>query len=550
MSFSKKEYDYIIIGAGSAGCVLASKLSEDPSHNVLLLESGPVNNNLMIHIPAGVYKAYLNPAINWNYASSNEPGLQNRSIPTPRGQVLGGSSSINSMVYMRGHPLDYDSWANDFNLPNWSYEQCLPYFKAGETYSDGEDLWRGGNGPLKVSSGSMQSPLFDAFLEAGQTSGQGKSEDLNGYNPTGVSRLDATRYKGRRCSAADAHLSKAKKRKNLEIVTGARVTKINVNSAKAESINVLYQNTFETISTTKEIIVSCGAINSPKLLMMSGIGPADHLKECEILPIINLPGVGQNLQDHATVILKYDCKKYLPIHGMNNNLKKMATGVQWLATQKGLAASNVWEAGGLIKSNENVLYPNIQYHFGPVGFDIINEKIVVKQGFVLHVDQLRPRSRGYMKLNKANIFGKPEMFFNYMTDKNDIKEMSEGIEKAREIVNQKSFDDFRGVETTGVTEGIDKNNLSELIQGLTETDYHPCGTCRMGDPDKGVVDSQMKVYGVENLRVVDGSILPKIVSANLNAPIQMIAHRAADYILNRPQLKPLKAKFAFDGPNS
>ena len=546
MGFSRKEYDYIIVGAGSAGCVLASKLSKDPCNRVLLLESGPTNNNLMIHIPAGVYKAYLNPALNWNYDSSTEPGLQGRQVFTPRGKVLGGSSSINSMVYMRGHPLDYDGWASELNLPTWSYEKCLPYFKAGETYSEGEDPWRGGSGPLHVSSGSLQSPLFDAFLEAGETSGQGRSDDLNGYNPNGVSRLDATRYKGRRCSAADAHLSKTKNRKNLDIVTGATVMKINLHLNKARSINVLYQNSFETLYSSKEIILSCGAINTPKLLMLSGIGPANHLKENDIVPIVNLPGVGKNLQDHATIILQYDCKKYLPIHGMNNNLKKLATGVQWLTSQTGLACTNVWEAGGLIKSNEEVNYPNIQYHFGPVGFEIINKSIRVKQGFVLHIDQLRPKSRGYLTLNKENIFGKPKLFFNYMTDINDIKEMSEGIEKARDIVRQKSFDEFRGDETTGIAEGIDKNNMNELITGLTETDYHPCGTCKMDNSNEGVVNEKLQVHGIENLRVIDGSIIPRIISANLNAPIQMIAHRAADYILDKPQLSPIKAQFSFE----
>ena len=546
MGILKKEYNYIIVGAGSAGCVLASKLSEDKSNHVLLLEAGPVNNNLMIHIPAAVYKAYLNPEINWNYDTSQEPGLMERSVFTPRGKVLGGSSSINSMVYMRGHPLDYDSWENDLKLKKWSYKYCLPYFKNGETYSEGEDFYRGGNGPLKVSSGSLQSPLFEAFLEAGNTSGQGRSDDLNGYNPSGVSRLDATRYKGKRWSAADAHLNTAKKRKNLDIITGANVTKVNLESNKAVSIDILYQNSFEKIYAANEIILSCGAINTPKLLMLSGIGPADELRENGIKNEVNLVGVGKNLQDHPTVILKYDCKKNFPIYGMNNNLRKLLTGMQWITTRKGMACTNIWEAGGLIFGNEKVKYPNLQYHFAPAGFDFINGDLKIRKGFVIHIDLLRPKSSGYLKLNKNNLFGKPDIIFNYMSNKEDFTQMSEGIDKARDLINQKSFDEYRGDEITGISEGIDKSNKDEVIRGLTETDYHPCGTCKMGNTEDSVVDHELKVYGIDNLRIVDGSILPKIISANLNAPIQMIAHRASDFILNKKQLDPISAKFSFN----
>ena len=283
--------------------------------------------------------------------------------------------------------------------------------------------------------------------------------------------------------------------------------------------------------------------------MLSGIGPADQLKKHEIKPEINLPGVGKNLQDHPTIILQYDCKKYFPIHGMNSNIRKLATGIEWLVRRRGLACTNVWEAGGLICSNDKVKYPNIQYHFGPVGFDIINNSIKVKQGFVLHVDLLRPKSRGYLRLNNKNIFGKPEIFFNYMSNSDDIRMMSEGIDKARDLINQNCFDQFRGKETTGSAEGVDKDNKLDVIQGLTATDYHPCGTCKMGNSEEGVVNEELKVHGLDNLRVIDGSVLPKIISANLNAPIQMIAHRASDYILNKSQLAPIKARFAFQESN-
>ena len=541
-----KQFDFVIVGAGSAGCVLANKLGEDLNNKILVLEAGPMDYNLMIHIPAGVYKAYKNPKINWNYWSEDEPELFDRNISIPRGKVIGGSSSINSMVYMRGHPLDYDRWQSECGLNDWSYDQCLPYFKAGESSDRGEDLWRGGSGNLGVTKGSFDNPLFDAFEEAGPQSGQGYSEDLNGYNPEGIARFDATRKNGRRCSAAIAHLKPAIARGNITVLTRAQVLKLDIEGNSVSGVTFQHKGKIRSVKANKEVILSGGAINSPHLLMLSGIGPSEHLKEHGINVHVDLPGVGQNLQDHSTIILQYACKKSFPIHKVNQPHRKLATGIQWVFTKKGIATSNIWEAGGLIRSSSKAKYPDIQYHFGPVGFEYNGDKISILQAFAIHVDQLRPRSRGQVTLRSANPLDKPLMTFNYLQHPEDLTEMVNGFKKARELISQPSFDEFRGIELTPGPQIQTDKQIIEFIKSAAETDYHPSCSCAMGNGDTAVVDDQMKVRGVEKLRVVDASVMPQIISGNLNAPTQMIAARAADMILEREQLSPIKANFAFE----
>ena len=541
-----KQFDFVIVGAGSAGCVLANKLGEDLNNKILVLEAGPMDYNLMIHIPAGVYKAYRNPKINWNYWSEDEPELFDRNISIPRGKVIGGSSSINSMVYMRGHPLDYDRWQSECGLKDWSYDQCLPYFKAGESSDRGEDLWRGGSGNLGVTKGSFDNPLFDAFEEAGPQSGQGYSEDLNGYNPEGIARFDATRKNGRRCSAAIAHLKPALARGNITLITRAQVLKLDIKGNSVSGVTFQHKGKIRSVKANKEVILSGGAINSPHLLMLSGIGPSKHLKDHGINVHVDLPGVGQNLQDHSSIILQYACKKSFPIHKVNQPHRKLATGIQWVFTKKGIATSNIWEAGGLIRSSSKAKYPDIQYHFGPVGFEYNGDKISILQAFAIHVDQLRPRSRGQVTLRSANPLDKPLMMFNYLQHPEDLTEMVNGFKKARELISQPSFDEFRGIELTPGPQIQTDKQIIEFIKSAAETDYHPCCSCAMGNGDMAVVDDQMKVRGVEKLRVVDASVMPQIISGNLNAPTQMIAARAADMILEREQLSPIKANFAFE----
>ncbi len=538
-------FDYIIIGAGSAGCVLANKLGAQSDLSILVVEAGPMDRNIMIHIPAGVYSAWRNPTLNWNYFTEAEPALHQRNIAMPRGKVVGGSSSINSMVYMRGHPFDYDRWADNHGLTQWRYSDCLPYFRAGEASDRGESEWRGSAGELGVSKGSYENPLYDVFLEAGKQSGQGYSDDLNAFQPEGIARFDATRRHGQRCSAAVAYLKPAIKRGNVTLLTNALVEKIILQKDTAVGIQVQHKGQQRTIYCSREVILSAGAINSPQMLMLSGIGPQTHLTEHGIKPIITLDGVGQNLQDHPSVIVQYACKKPLPIHSVNTLIGKIATGLRWMLTRKGLGASNIWEAGGFVRSSDSVEYADLQYHFGPVGFDYIDNKIEIQQGFAIHVDLLRPSSRGSITLQSANPAHKALMNFNYLDNQSDLNALSTGVEKVRDLISQSAFDPYRGAELEPGPSATTQKQLQDWIRNNCATDFHPCGSCRMGEDESCVVDAQMRVHGCNNLRVVDASVMPRVISGNLNAPTQMIAARAADYILRNRQRTPEHASFAF-----
>lgn len=542
----KKNYDYIILGAGSAGCVLANRLSESGEHSVLVLEAGPMDHKLMIHIPAGVHSVYKDRSINWNYLSESEAELEQRNIELPRGKVIGGSSSINSMVYMRGHPKDYNHWNDDLGLSGWSYADCLPYFKQGETSERGENAWRGGSGPLGVAKAKLDNPLFDAFLEAGEQSGQGVSDDLNGFKPEGLARLDSTTRNGRRCSAAVAHLKPALRRPNLTLVTHALVEKINIDNHRAVGVSFTHRGQPHSISAKREVLLSCGAIKSPQLLMLSGIGPQAELDKHQIKPVHIMPGVGQNLQDHLKIHCVYDCTQPICYDKMTRPWNKLAVGLQWLATQRGFAASNIWEAGGLVKSNEMIDFPNLQYHFAPVAAIFEEDGIHMHQGFTIQVDQLRPFSKGYVGLNSADPADKPAAHFNYLSDPRDLKEFIDARHRITDLIAQSAFDPFRGKPTDPSGTLNTESDISKWVRETASSDFHPSCSCRMGVDDDAVVDGEMKVHGIEGLRVVDASVMPEIVSGNLNAPTQMIAARAADFILGKPALKPEHAGFHFE----
>ncbi len=542
---TKRSYDYIIIGAGSAGCVLANKLSADSKKTVLVLEAGPRDRNLMIHIPAGLYDAFQNPKINWNYLTEPEPELFGRGIEMPRGRVLGGSSSINGMVYMRGHPKDYDHWMENFGLTEWSNSHCLPYFKSCEDSDRGPNSWRGTEGPLKVTKGSFENPLYDAFLESGSQSGQGVTDDPSGLRPEGLSRLDSTKRNGKRASASTEFLRPILRRDNLVVDVNVLVNKVIMSGNRASGVEYIIKGEKHTVEAEKEVILSAGAINSPQILMLSGIGPGDKLSKLGI-PIRNdLPAVGENLQDHACIDMSWVCKTAFPVHRVGKPLNKLLAGVQWFLTHDGLAASNHFEAGGLIRGNNNVEYPNLQYHFGIVGYDRTGKNIGIQQAFMLQVDQLRPLSRGRVTLRSNDPKKAPAILFNYLSKPDDLMELKEAVWKMRELIAQPAFDKLRGSELRPGIEVQTDADIENWIRKSMDTDYHPCGTCRMGYGTDSVVDPKLKVHSTEALRVVDASVMPRIVSGNLNAPTMMIASRAADWILGNSQLKPFKAKYDF-----
>lgn len=533
-----REFDYIIVGAGSAGCVLANRLSEDGSANVLVLEAGPQDYSVFIHMPSAFAYPLAGRKYNWHYETEPEPFMNNRRMHCPRGLGIGGSSSVNGMVYIRGHAFDYDAWARRPGLENWSYFHCLPYFKKSETRLKGGDAYRGDKGPLFVTTGTGDNPLYDAFIEAGRQAGYPVTEDMNGYQQEGLGRMDRTTYKGWRWSAARAHLRPAQKRKNLEVRLRCLVSRVVFEGRRAVGVEYVQGGKRNTVRAAREVILSGGAINSPQILQLSGIGNAGELRKLGIDVVQDLPGVGENLQDHIEAYVQYACKQPITLYGVNNPFSKLLIGIEWLVLGTGLGGSNHFESGGFIRSEAGVLHPDLQYHFFPMAVSYDGSSPAEGHGYQAHVGPMRPTSRGFVKIKSTDPRQHPRVLFNYLATEQDRKEMRASIRLTREIMMQKAFDPFRGAELApGPTVTTDAD-IDAFNREKVESAYHPSCTCRMGTDDMAVVDGSGRVHGIDGLRVVDASIMPDVISGNLNVPTIMMAEKLADDIRGRPALPP------------
>lgn len=539
---SKQEYDYIIVGAGSAGCVLANRLSEDPDVRVLVLEAGPKDRSIYIHMPAALSYPLADDKFNWFYQSEPEPHMDGRSIYCPRGRVLGGSSSINGMAYVRGHARDYDRWGQA-GLRGWSYAHCLPYFRRAQNHELGPDEYRGGEGPLHVSAGKMANPLFQAWIEAGRQAGYPITEDMNGYQQEGVGRMDMTTHRGQRWSAAKAYLYPAMERPNVTVQSGVLTLRVIFEGRRAVGVEVARGSNSEILHCSREVIISAGAINSPQLLQLSGVGPADRLREVGIEVFHDLPGVGENLQDHLEVYVQHAASQPVSIYPATQPWNKPWIGLQWLLFKQGPGATSHFEAGGFIRSRAGIEHPNLQYHFLPIAVNYDGSNPVKGHGFQAHVGPMRPTSRGFVRIRSNDPRKAPAILFNYMGTENDRQEMREAIRLTREIFSQKAFDPYRGPELAPGPQVQSDAEIDAFIRQKAESAYHPCSSCRMGpeSDSMAVVDEAARVHGLERLRVVDASIMPDIVSGNLNAPTIMLAEKLADTIRGRQPLPPSDA---------
>ena len=540
------EFDYVIVGAGSAGAALAHRLSESGEHSVRVLEFGGSDNSIFIKMPTAFSIPMNMKRYDWGFHSEKEPGLKGRSLHQARGKVLGGSSSINGLVYVRGCAGDFEEW-QELGASGWGYQDVLPYFKRGEDCVYGGDAYRGDQGGLTTCNGNnMKNPLYRAFIKAGEQAGYGYTEDYNGYRQEGFGRMDMTVRDGVRCSTAMAYLKPAMNRPNLDIQTHALTTRVIMDGKTAVGVEYRQGGKTLKVRARKEVILSASSFNSPKLLMLSGIGPADHLKEHGIEVVHDLPGVGQNLQDHLEVWVQQECTQKITLNSWLGPLAKAWIGANWLFLKRGLGTSNQFESNGYIRSRAGMKYPDIQFHFlaGAIAYD--GSSAFKGHGFQVHLGANKPKSRGWVKLKSADPEAPPEIVFNYFAEEEDKEAFRAGLRWTREIFAQPALDEYRGKE---VSPGPDVQTDEQIDQWLAETAEPaspPAGSCRMGTDAMAVVDPECRVHGVRNLRVVDSSIMPTVTNGNLNAPTIMIGEKAADHILGRTPLRSDAPSFAPD----
>ncbi|MBO9435790.1 choline dehydrogenase [Ruegeria sp. R13_0] len=533
------EADFVIVGAGSAGCAMAYRLSEAGA-SVLVIEHGGTDAGPFIQMPAALSYPMNMSRYDWGYSSEPEPNMNNRRMACPRGKVLGGSSSINGMVYVRGHARDFDTWA-EMGADGWSYADVLPYYKRMETWHDGghggDPEWRGKDGPLHVSRGPRKNPLFQAFVDAGQQAGYEVTGDYNGEKQEGFGPMEQTVWKGRRWSAANAYLRPALKRPNCDLVKGL-ASRVVMEEGRAVGVELVRGGKKEVIRARREVILAASSINSPKLLMLSGIGSASHLAEHGIDVIADRPGVGANLQDHLELYIQQASLQPITLYKHWNLFSKGLIGAQWLFTKTGLGASNQFESAAFIRSNPGVEYPDIQYHFLPIAVRYDGQAAAEGHGFQAHVGPMRSPSRGAVTLRSNKAEDAPVIRFNYMSHEKDWEDFRKCIRLTREIFGQDAFKPYAGKEIQPGASVQTDEELNAFIAEHAESAYHPCGTCRMGraDDKNAVVDPEGRVIGVDGLRVADSSIFPQITNGNLNAPSIMVGEKMSDHILGKDAL--------------
>ena len=525
-------FDTVIVGGGSAGCALARRLTDDASHSVLVLEAGIPDRwwDLWIHMPAALSFPIGNPRYDWRYVSDPEPHMGGRRVAHARGRVLGGSSSINGMIFLRGNPMDFEGWGAEPGMETWDFAHCLPYFKRSEARAGGDPELRGHDGPLKLETGPATNPLFDAFFAAAEEAGHARVPDLNGRRQEGMAPFDRNVWRGRRLSAARAYLHPVTSRPNLHVRTGTLVSRVRFDRTRATGVEVLKRGRTETIEAGR-VVLCGGAINSPQLLQLSGVGPADLLRSHGIDVVHDLPGVGANLQDHLEVYIQHACSQPVSMQPALKWWRRPELGFRWLFMRSGPAATNHFEGGGFLRSNDEVAWPNVQLHFLPLAIRYDGTQPSGAHGFQVHAGPMVSDARGHIRIKSADPREHPSMLFNYLSTEQDRREWIEVVRSVREILGQPALRPYSGGE---ISPGPSVETDAEILDWVAkdaETALHPSCTCKLGTDDMAVVDPlTMGVHGVENLAVVDASVMPTITNANLYAPVMMIAEKAADLL--------------------